>query len=95
MLDFLYYFGFYSDYNYELLQEEFVGEYGVYQEREEMVLHIEDPINPYNNVGKNAKAYELQKMFRTAYIALHANLEVSDSKKLQFLFDTKKIMLTT
>lgn len=55
-----------------------------------MILSIYDPLNHTNNVGKNSKAYELQAMFKAAYIGLHSNIK---GKKLQFIFDMKKIML--
>jgi hypothetical protein len=40
-----------------------------------MILTIFDPLNHTNNLGKNSKAYELQTMFKAAFIALHANIK--------------------
>lgn len=40
-----------------------------------MALTIYDPLNHSNNLGKNAKAFELQTMFKAAYIALHTNIK--------------------
>jgi hypothetical protein len=46
LLDFLYYFGFYYDYHYEAKTDLLDP-----LEKELMVLHILDPLNPNNNVG--------------------------------------------
>ncbi len=46
LLDFLYYFGFYYDYHYEAKTD-----LSDPLEKELMVLHILDPLNPNNNVG--------------------------------------------
>ncbi len=54
-----------------------------------MLLSVIDPLNHLNNIGKNANAYQLQSMFKAAYIALHAN---QPGKKLKFMFDSKRIM---
>jgi hypothetical protein len=63
-----------------------------------MILNILDPLNINNNIGKsklnlgkNAKAFELQNMFRASYIALHTNI---NGNKLPFMFDVKNIMLS-
>jgi hypothetical protein len=56
-----------------------------------MALHILDPINPTNNVGKHVKALELQKMFKTAYFALYLNIPAG--KRLHTMFDSRKIIL--
>lgn len=55
-----------------------------------MLLTIYDPLNHSNNVGKRTDAYFLQCMFKAAYIALHSNII---GKKIQFMFDTRKVML--
>jgi hypothetical protein len=46
-----------------------------------MVLHIYDPINPsndagkyYDDIGKNIRASDLQKMFKIAYLAINLNM---------------------
>jgi hypothetical protein len=55
-----------------------------------MILTIFDPLNHTNNLGKNSKAYELQTMFKAAFIALHANIK---QEKLAFMFHLKKISI--
>lgn len=55
-----------------------------------MLLQILDPLNHNNNIGKKTKAYEINAMFKAAYIALHTNHKGS---KLQFMFDSAKIMI--
>jgi len=40
-----------------------------------LLLTIYDPLNHSNNLGKNAKAYELQSMFKSAFIGLHSNIK--------------------
>jgi hypothetical protein len=40
-----------------------------------MLLTICDPLNLNSNIGKNAKAFSLQTMFKAAYIALHSNID--------------------
>ena len=36
------------------------------------------------NVGKNVRASDLQKMFRSAYIALHSNTAASNRLRVMF-----------
>ena len=55
-----------------------------------MILTVYDPLNHTNNLGKNTKAYEMQAMFKAAYIALHSNIRQS---KLEFMFGLKKICI--
>lgn len=55
-----------------------------------MKLMIYDPLNHSNNLGNNAKAYELQSMFKAAFISLHANIK---EEKLEFMFGLKKICI--
>jgi DNA polymerase sigma len=56
-VDFLYYFGFYYDYQYEINQNtnKMIYRYELNSEQDSdpylMALHILDPINPTNNVG--------------------------------------------
>jgi hypothetical protein len=47
-----------------------------------MILQIIDPLNNKNNLGKNIRAVELQRMFRAANLALHSNVE----RKLNLIF---------
>ena len=53
-----------------------------------MKLTIFDPLNHSNNLGNKAKAYELQSMFKAAFISLHTNIK---ENKLEFMFGLKKI----
>lgn len=36
-----------------------------------MVLHLPDPINVKNNVGKMTDVQAMQRMFKASYIVLH------------------------
>lgn len=58
LLRFLYKYGYLVEYKYD----ETVGM---------MVLNLPDPINNKNDMGKNANAFMLQRMFKTAYMILH------------------------
>lgn len=53
-----------------------------------MLLTIYDPLNHTNNLGKKARAFEMQAMFKASYIALHTNIKES---KLEFMFNLKKV----
>ncbi len=74
MLRFLHFFGFEYQYGYaaggEIKQEQICGKIEPF-----MVLTIYDPLNHSNNLGNNAKAYELQHVFKAAYIGLHSNIK--------------------
>ena len=56
-----------------------------------MAMHIVDPLNPSNDLGKHLRASDLQRMFRGAYIGLHS--KVAPGAKLRTMFDTKKILM--
>lgn len=74
LLRFLHFFGFEYQYGYavtgEISQEQMSGKIEPF-----MILTIYDPLNHSNNLGKNVKAFELQHMFKAAYIALHSNIK--------------------
>lgn len=89
LMKFFHFFGFEYQYGYgaagDLKQDQLIG-----KSEPVMVLTVFDPLNHTNNLGKNAKAYEMQSMFKAAYIALHTNIRQS---KLEFMFGLKKICI--
>lgn len=89
LLKFFHFFGFQYQFGYgpagDLKNEQMGGKV-----QPVMVLTVFDPLNHTNNLGKNAKAYEMQSMFKAAYIALHSNIRQS---KLEFMFGLKKVSI--
>ena len=71
----MYFFGFDYQYGYAFgagidMKQEMPGP----SMEPKLILTIYDPLNHSNNLGNNAKAYELQSMFKAAFISLHSNI---------------------
>ena len=73
LLKFLYKFGYACEYDYE-------------DNGRMMVVNLPDPINAKNNIGKNADAFSLQRMFKTAYLILHTR---DAENRLEYLFESR------